>query len=76
MSSFKEFQENGLLWALNRMVLHPRGYAVAFEMHDDDDGVGGWFLMGDGTEVWAFDQETDDSGFERFTRFIKERSNG
>lgn len=69
MKTFKEFQDSGLLWAINRYVFHPRGHAIAFAISDDGK-VDGWLLMGDGTEVWAFDEETDDAGFERFKAFI------
>lgn len=70
MDTFKEFREKGLLWALNRHVFHPRGYAVAFHF-DDDGNVIGWSLLGDGTDIWAFEPETDENGFERFNAFLK-----
>lgn len=69
--TFEQFRTVGLLWALNRYLLHPKGYAVSFHYDEPDNEVVGWELLGDGTEVWAFDNETDDSGFERFTAFIK-----
>jgi hypothetical protein len=69
--TFEEFREVGLLWALNRYLLHPRGYAIAFHFDKPFNEVIGWELLGDGSEVWAFDEETDDSGFDRFTAFLK-----
>ena len=75
MGTFKEFQESGILWALNRYVFHPRGFGLAFTVDDKTEEVDGWFLIGDGTEVWSFDSETDDSGFERFSNLLKERTN-
>lgn len=49
---FSELRDVGLLWLVNRVVFHPRGYALA--LHYEDDGtVSGWSLMGDGTEPWS-----------------------
>lgn len=71
MLTFKDFRDKGLLWALNRHVFHPRGYAVAF-VFDEEGNVENWILLGNGSEIWTFDEETDDSGFERFTKFLEE----
>lgn len=50
---FDELRETGLLWLINRVVLHPRGYALA--IHVDEAGAAtGWSLLGDGTEPWSF----------------------
>jgi hypothetical protein len=48
------FVDSGLLWALNRLVLHPRGFALSW-----DDTEQTWQLFGDGTECWAFEHDTD-----------------
>lgn len=66
---FEDFRDEGLLWAINRVLFHPRGYAVAF-VYEDDGKVAGWQLLGDGSEVWKFEDKTDDGGFERFMRFM------
>lgn len=50
---FSEFRDEGLLWLVNTMVFHPRGYALAFEINDDGDAIG-WSLQGDGKERWAY----------------------
>lgn len=72
---FDEFREHGLLWLVNRVVFHPRGYALAF--HFEDDGtVSGWSMLGDGTEPWRFaddpdsDQPTEDELFARVAAFL------
>lgn len=53
-----ELRESGLLWLINRTVLHPRGFALALVV--DGNEVVGWQLLGDGTEPWSFgDDETD-----------------
>lgn len=67
--TFNEFQAEGLLWALNRYIFHPRGLAIQFTYIEDE--VVGWGVLGDGKEVWAFDDPTDDSGFERFNKFLE-----
>lgn len=65
---FDEFREAGLLWLVNRVVFHPRGYALAF--HVDDGAVVGWTLIGDGTEVWAFGADADDECFAKVREFF------
>lgn len=55
------FRLTGLLWAVNREVLHPRGYALALD-YETPDGSGeptGWHLEGDGTEPWQFGTDAD-----------------
>jgi hypothetical protein len=48
-----ELRSSGLLWLINTVVFHPRGFALA--LHVDDSGaVTGWSLQGDGTEAWTF----------------------
>lgn len=50
------FSETGILWAINRQVFHPRGFALA--LHRDDHGhLVGWSIEGDGAEPWRFDDE-------------------
>lgn len=49
---FHELRDEGLLWLVNRVVFHPRGYALA--LHLDDNGAAtGWSILGDGTEPWT-----------------------
>lgn len=57
-----ELRDAGLLWLINRVVFHPRGFALAFDVADCGD-VNGWKLLGDGSEVWTFDNESDDEEF-------------
>lgn len=59
---FQEFQALGLLWLVNRVVFHPRGYALTF--HVDEDGtIKGWSMQGDGSEPWSFTEADDDEMF-------------
>lgn len=62
--------EIGLLWLINRVCFHPRGYALA--LHVDDDGsVTGWSMLGDGTEVWNFSNESDDENFAKVASYFR-----
>lgn len=54
--SFAEFRDCGLLWLINTVVFHPRGFAIGFRF-DDERHVVGWGLQGNGTEPWHFDTE-------------------
>lgn len=47
-----DLRESGLLWLINRVVFHPRGYAIA--LHYEGDQAVGWSLVGDGTEAWRY----------------------
>lgn len=59
----------GLLWLVNRVVFHPRGYALA--LHREDDGsVSGWSMLGDGSEVWTFSEEADDECFAKVADYF------
>lgn len=50
---FIDLRPTGLLWLINRVVFHPRGYALALVLDEHGDAAG-WQLQGDGTEVWHF----------------------
>ena len=45
-----DLTDDGLLWALNTSVLHPRGLALVRTPE------GSFYLMGDGQEVWVFEE--------------------
>ena len=47
--------DTGLLWAVNRQLLHPQGYALAVA----DDGT--FQLWGDGREPWRFGDDVDEA---------------
>ena len=69
-----ELSDTGLLWLINRVVLHPRGFALALRRKADGE-VTGWTMEGDGTECWSFGdmpdgQAMDDVGFERVEAFL------
>jgi hypothetical protein len=57
---FEDLRTSGLLWMINRLAFHTRGYALAISFDGDGDGdATGWQILGDGTRPWAFTDETD-----------------
>lgn len=70
------FRANGLLWALNRMVLHPRGLALAL-FYPEGDGVcgvdrmpTGWTIVRAEDGIWGYGEELDKAGQEKFEAFL------
>lgn len=52
-----DLHDDGLLWLINAVVFHPRGFALArLESFDGDR----YYLLGDGTETWRFDPSSVD----------------
>lgn len=64
-----DLREDGLLWLINRVVFHPRGFALGVDVDDDGRPTGRFVLFGDGTEVWRFDLD-EDARFERVARCL------
>lgn len=58
---FGELAPSGLLWLINRVVFHPRGFALA--VNREDRKAVGWTLLGNGKEVWTFETGVDDAKF-------------
>lgn len=59
-----DFREDGILWALNRAVFHPRGFALGVSPGDNK-----LFLYGDGSEAWSYAEsmnETENKLFDAF----------
>jgi hypothetical protein len=48
-----EMRSTGVLWLINKVVFHPRGFALGLDV-DDAGNVTGWTMIGDGSEPWAF----------------------
>lgn len=69
---FNELVESGLLWLINREVMHPRGYALAVGLDAQGNAIG-WGIEGDGTEPWQYacDDDTQAREAARFAQ-IKE----
>jgi hypothetical protein len=56
-----------ILWMINRLVFHPLGYALTLY----DAPATGWAILGTGTEPWAFEEETDQEGFDEWHDFLR-----
>lgn len=63
----------GLLWLINRVVFHPRGFALALDVDAATGDVRGWFLQGDGSECWTFSEESDDRHFLEAEAFLRQQ---
>jgi hypothetical protein len=63
-----DFFDDGLLWAINAALMHPRGFALAVSP------TGDMFLLGDGSEPWAYDRSEDhviDAKFAAFEALLE-----
>jgi hypothetical protein len=69
--SFNQLREEGVLFMINRLVFHPRGYALALEYADGETEPRGWNIIGDGTEIWCFYHEEEQEPFERFKSLLE-----
>lgn len=70
---FLDLSHSGLLWLINRVVFHPRGFALALDIHD---GVAtGWRLQGDGSEPWSFTEGDDQGRFVHAEATLRDASN-
>lgn len=67
-----ELRADGLLWAINRTLLHPRGFALAVETE-----TGALTLLGDGSETWQYgapvDEDAHFADFEALLQRARER---
>jgi hypothetical protein len=61
------WQHTGLLWAINKTLMHPRGFALALGTGAQDE-VRGLRVLGEGTEAWSF--ESDHPEFTRWEAFL------
>lgn len=57
---WRELSESGLLWLINAVVFHPRGFALALSMNTRTGEVTGWDVLGDGTQPWSYADPVDD----------------
>jgi hypothetical protein len=53
-----DLRADGLLWLVNRALLHPRGYALGVGVADD--GLHDFVLYGCGDEPWRYADEVDE----------------
>lgn len=69
LRDFGELSDTGMLWLINRVVFHPRGFALAIQ-REDDGSASGWTMQGMGDEVWTFTTDDDDECFAKAEAFI------
>lgn len=69
-TDFIDLSDTGLLWLINRVVFHPRGYKLALICKDGTREVEGWTLQGDGSEVCVFSESDDDAEFAKVNEFF------
>ncbi len=62
---FEEMSNNGLIWKINKEILHPLGLALA----RDGDTSPGCMIAPDGK--WEFNEESNIRNFEKFQNFKK-----
>jgi len=77
---FEALREHQVLWAINRVLFHPRGFALGLSYPDDvsrEDIMAhkvepiGWVLLGDGSESWHYAESVDeDSALRTFEAFL------
>lgn len=60
-----ELGESGLLWLINKVCFHPRGFALAIVTDSKTGKIKGWDLLGNGSEPWRFTEEVDNEYFHR-----------
>lgn len=69
-TDFIDLSDTGLLWLINRVVFHPRGYKLALICKDGTREVEGWTLQGNGSEVYVFSESDDDAEFTKVNAFF------
>jgi hypothetical protein len=70
---FQQLREHGVLWAINRVLFHPRGFALALVPDAETGEFQGWTIVGDGQEVWRFDSEdVEDKHFAAFEQLLRD----
>jgi hypothetical protein len=68
--SWKEFQETGLLWWINR-GLHLFGVVIVIEVEDDGSVTDAYPAR---CSYRGFDTNTEENGFKSLTKFLEQES--
>jgi len=68
---FHRLHDTGVLWLINRVVFHPRGFALAVEYGEDSKEPLGWSIQGDGKEPWRFEGVDEDDLFTAFEAVLE-----
>jgi hypothetical protein len=68
---WKEFRESGLLWLINRVVFHPRGYSIGLVFDAEGETCIGWQLSGDGSGCFVFNPDVEPERFDKVKELLK-----
>lgn len=69
--SFDQLRETGVLFMVNRVLLHPRGYALALEYGEGEKEPRGWNIVGNGKEIWSFYHNEEQVHFDAFEHLLE-----
>ena len=68
--NFIEMSENGLIWKINKEILHPLGLALARTEDENGNSVSyGCMIAPDGK--WEFSEESNKRNQENYNKFIE-----
>lgn len=68
--NFQEMSDNGLIWKINKEILHPLGLALARTEDENGSPVSyGCIIAPDGK--WEFSEESDKRNQEKYNKFLK-----
>lgn len=70
MRPLHELMESGMLWLINRSTFHPRGFSLALETNDIGEVIG-WKILGNGKELWTYQQHNDEEKFFKAEETLK-----
>ena len=75
--SVKEFRESGLLFEVNRCVLHPLGLAISIKIEDDgtEKFAEIWDVRDSDPEGIVFDSETFLDGEKKINQYMENKGN-
>ena len=80
VSDFARFLlDNGLLFEINRKVLHPLGLVLVTDVDYEDDNkivLSGLYSADDDLEGIVFDPETFEEGRKKYRKFLSEDGQG
>lgn len=62
----QELLDNGVIWAINRVLFHPRGYALGINTEDAT-----FELWGNGDEPWEFRSVDEDAKMKAFNALLE-----
>ena len=64
--NFNEMSNYGLIWKINKEILHPLGLALA---RNEDGTSNGCLVAPDG--IWEYTEESNKRNIEKYNKFIE-----